>query len=86
MNRCHTETTKKRRAISVHVGFRLLPVARVIFQKVQRSGSRKGVRSAEVCPRRPLFIGDFRALAAEQRIFGAVRLAEDGIQHSSGCG
>jgi hypothetical protein len=40
MNRCHTETIKKRRAINVHVGFRLLPVARVIFQKVRRSGSR----------------------------------------------
>jgi hypothetical protein len=40
MNRCHTETIKKRRAINVRVGSRSLPVARVIFQKVQRSGSR----------------------------------------------
>jgi hypothetical protein len=39
MNRCHTETIKKRRAINAHVGFRLLSVAQAIVRKVQRSGS-----------------------------------------------
>ena len=33
-------------------------------------------RSAEVCARRPVFIGDCLALASSQRTFGAVRLAE----------
>ena len=33
-------------------------------------------RSAELCARRPVFIGDFCALANQRRMFGVDRLAE----------
>ena len=52
-------------------------------------GSPPGGRSAELCARRPVFIGDFCALASWQRIFGAVKLAEGGEPGSNilpGCG
>ena len=39
-------------------------------------GLRRGAAVAELCTRRPVFIGDFCALAGRQRIFGGDRLAE----------
>ena len=39
-------------------------------------GPQPACRSAELCARRPVFIGDFYALTSRQRIFGVVQLAE----------
>ena len=43
MNQLNTERLEKRRAINARVGFRLLPVLQMIFRKVQRFGSAKGL-------------------------------------------
>ena len=44
--------------------------------EIANFGSRPAPRSAELCARRPVFIGDFCALTSGQRIFRAVQLAD----------